>query len=320
MLCLLDWILCHRVDIGEAKRFMPAVQYSHNTTRSLSYGNTPLETMTRLKARSPMKMMAMTGSRIRSEEVNYINAETLKRVKNELLQVNKALDVMHYPLIDKKMKRREQQRKAKLAKYSDAPRMLDAEIGDWVLCALPERTKAHKLFFRWHGPYIVKDVVQGTVIPRYSSGEDAVNTHTWLYEVHLQGRPNRTETMHTSRMKKFAGKDVGMPADVIEQSYHDLRIYDIDNILEYRVVKDTLELKVQWMGFREEEAVWMDAEELRYIDPEKVFTYVRLYHDLNVKLEDLWQLMLDDKAAQRRDREQKRRDKERAKATAKDAK
>ena len=64
----------------------------------------------------------------------------------------------------------------------------------------------------------------------------------------------------------------------------------------------------------------MDAEELRYIDPEKVFTYVRLYHDLNVKLEDLWQLLLDEKAAARRDREQKRRDKERAKAKAKDAK
>ena len=74
--------------------------------------------------------------------------------------------------------------------------MFAGEVGDYVLCALPERTKAHKLYLNWHGPYKIKGVVQGRVSPRFSSGEDAVDESSWLYEVHLCGRPTQTETMH----------------------------------------------------------------------------------------------------------------------------
>ena len=60
----------------------------------------------------------------------------------------------------------------------------------------------------------------------------------------------------------------------------------------------------------------MTAEELRHIDRNNVFTYVRVYHDVDPAIEGMFHLMLNEQAARRRRREEKRRAKE-AKAEAK---
>jgi hypothetical protein len=131
--------------------------------------------------------------------------------------------------------------------------------GDLVLVSYPERPP-NKLAPKWRGPMVVADLRSRSAI----IVQDLCT--------------NKLMEVHISRLKPF---NAARTADPIKVAEIDKDEYAVEQILEHRgTSKKTLQFKVRWMGYGEEEDSWIgfkDAKDLEALD-----VYLKTHPELRI--------------------------------------
>jgi hypothetical protein len=154
--------------------------------------------------------------------------------------INEAIEKM-YEDVKSIAKRRHEANRKRWERYYAPP----FSIGDYVLVG--RRTpKAHKLQLHWQGPYVIIG-----------------SRSTLVYQVNLVGMLLKADerysmSVHASRLRMFADKDLDVTKTLVESAVHDLQFYDIEKIAGWRVSDDTgeIELRIHWLGFEASERTW----------------------------------------------------------------
>jgi hypothetical protein len=140
---------------------------------------------------------------------------------------------------------------------ADTDLVVNFQVGDFVMVAIPARTTKHKLDAYWRGPYRVTRTITD-----------------YVYEVeHIV--THRTTEAHIARIKSYADPELDcsiLLCDHVRQQ--EATTYDVERIVGWRFNNSTMlhEFAVQWLGFSELENTWQDAEEL-YEDVPKIVVH-----------------------------------------------
>ena len=316
--------LCSELKIApeNASCLTPVVQYAQNATKSPTYGVVPMTAMTGITPTSPLKAVVTVGHDIRSSKVVEISEAVLEICKPQMDATRDAIDGLHKDLVSKKTEARAKQRAKRRGRRGVKPHMPQVDVGDFVLVAFPD-AGLHKLRFVWHGPYVVAGPHLSDVIVR-SSPADGINECSHVYVVHPMGQPENTSKVHVERLKRFAAKDVDMPVDILDRAQGDLGSYIVESIDGHRIKDGSVELKIKWLGFTDEDSTFEPLDDKLAEVPVLVREYVRLHKDehalLRKAFDDIDADREADKLARKARRMEARREADADKAAEKRAK
>ena len=115
-------------------------------------------------------------------------------------------------------------------------------VGDFVLCSYPEKPPS-KLHLRWEGPFQVLHTEDGTCKLKNMVSE-------------------KTRDVHVSRLKPFILPEDIQPLDIAR---HDYQEFVVEKIVAHRGpirYKSRMEFKVRWLGYAEDQDLWLSWREL----------------------------------------------------------
>ena len=102
------------------------------------------------------------------------------------------------------------------------------------------------------------------------------------YDVLLLGDPaDRKKPVHWTMMKRFVGPDFERSEELVAGAQHDRQRFYVDDILDWRVTGDEMELLVQWRGF---DPTWEPLERLHEDVPPQVMKFLRENEEGNEEL------------------------------------
>ena len=142
----------------------------------------------------------------------------------------------------------------------DVDLIIDFQVGDMVMVAIPERPSAHKLQAKWRGPYQVTRTINDSV-----------------YEVQHLVTGSRTEA-HVRRVKFYCDAELDIAVPLLDHiSQQETSIYEVEDISgwQYNDEQMTYEVNVKWLGFSASENTWEQIDTMyedvpliitRYID------------------------------------------------------
>ncbi len=253
---LLHCLRALRSELGKAATdwdvLLPAVQYilNHMITESLG-GRTPIEVIMGYKPQQPLDMAMWSG-------VTLTDAKQIDLVFDRIATIAKdlatALHEMHGSMCTRRAQRW-RKRDSKRSRNAPLPKM---NIGDLVMVARHSRA-AHKVTFRWNGPY----QVVGTVNP-------------FVYQVKMIGVDKKPKAVHVQRLKRFSANDIGHDAELRQIAQQDLGTFTVKSLEGWRIGPSrNIELRVFWEGFEERDSTWEDAVKLHEDIPSEVSKYLR---------------------------------------------
>jgi hypothetical protein len=127
-------------------------------------------------------------------------------------------------------------------------------IGEYVLVL--NMVPTNKLRTKWMGPY----QVTGTV-----------NDHVYTLKDLIQGKEH---TVHAQRMKVFADASIDVTEDIKNSAAYDASSF-VDSIVGHRENDEhSIDLRVRWSGFEENEDTWEPVEQLHMDIPFVVERYL----------------------------------------------
>ena len=132
--------------------------------------------------------------------------------------------------------------------------------GDFVLVAVPEPHKRHKLTARWQGPFRITDTISD-----------------YIYEVeHLLSR--KRQQVHWSRLKFYCDDEIEQVVRLREFVRREDQVDTpmVDIILQHKQDPATLQhqFRIRWAGFTEEDDTWEDARFILSVDRVKVDSFL----------------------------------------------
>ena len=228
--------------VKDWESLIPAVQACLNLNKSPSLGDlSPTEVFTGLPVDDPVSVLFDRAADI----LHVCNPpDLIARRTNELRLALERMhkDVDHIQRRHRNSRRKNRNRKRSLPNYS---------IGDFVLVHI-EKPRS-KPAARFDGPYRVT----GTV-----------SDHVYIVE-HLLSQVRKH--VHVERLQFFSVKDnVHLQRIKEHVLFHKSDTYEVDKVLDIRVIDGVEEVRVKWLGFEESEATWEPADVIEEDLPEEV--------------------------------------------------
>jgi hypothetical protein len=141
----------------------------------------------------------------------------------------------------------------------DVDLIVDFQVGDFVMVAVPDRPSTHKLAARWRGPYRVTRTI---------------NDH--VYEVQHLVTENVTEA-HVRRMKFYCDAELDMTVPLADHVVaEEGRPYEVEDVCAWRFNKDSMihEVEIKWLGFSDLENTWEDITVMYEDVPDSVLHFL----------------------------------------------
>jgi transposase InsO family protein len=186
---------------------------------------------------------------IRAAPVPSAEAErTIERLRE-------ALDNVHRDIVDNGAPR------VRGAAQRARGRVVDFGVGDYVLCAVPEPSRVHKLLHRWCGPFVVVAYVEGAA---------------YLVFVIRDLLTNIEQQVHADRLMLYHDLSLNVTEELKQHTSRRAGDYVVERFSGHRCDNDGVwKLRVEWLGFPPEQATYESIEELLTTVPGSVAVYLR---------------------------------------------
>jgi len=126
-------------------------------------------------------------------------------------------------------------------------------VGDFVVCSYPERSPS-KLHLQWEGPFRVVETADDIV-----KIQNTVNL--------------KIKRVHITRLKPFFINENNLPSDIARHDYQEQIVERVLNHLGPKTQKSKMQFQVRWLGFGEDQDLWLPWSELR--DNPALHNYLR---------------------------------------------
>jgi len=241
-----------RTLVSEAKierhdwaRYLPIINSMINgTPSSVLGGKAP---MTAFMAHEPVSPLNVVFSGI-TKTVVPVDTLNKSSVTSRVIKLQKALESIVSDVNDVPRRAPPKRRGAKI---------IDFDVGDFVLVAKPGNRNKDKTMSPWDGPALVVD----TVSPK-------------VFEVrHLLTGESRH--YHVDFIKRYADKDLKVTTQLKNFVAASAIVTNVRDIFDHRFKDGKWELLVAWEGFEDDEVTWQDLEQLYEDVPEMVISYLK---------------------------------------------
>ena len=141
----------------------------------------------------------------------------------------------------------------------DVDLIVDFQVGDMVMVAVPERPSSHKLQAKWRGPYQVVRTINDSV-----------------YEVQHLVTHKLTEA-HIRRIKFSCDAELDIVVQLTDHiSQQETSCYEVEDICAWQYNDEAMqhEVQVKWLGFSEHENTWENIETMHEDVPALVLRYI----------------------------------------------
>jgi hypothetical protein len=238
-----------RIDNSEWPRYLPVINFMLNRTPSAALGGkTPFTAFIGREPDSPLDVVYDGTTK------TVVTTGTLDKadIKSKIADIRKSLDavvreVKYVPRRKPPKRRRE--------------KLIDFDIGDYVLVSKTGRRVKDKTTARWDGPAVIVDAVSPKV-----------------YEVkHLLTGKKRP--YHVDFIRRYADKTLQVTTQLKNFVAAASIVTNIRDILDHRCNGSRWELLVTWQGFDDEESTWQDLEQLYEDASELVVRYIKTVED-----------------------------------------
>jgi hypothetical protein len=235
----------HRVPMHRYTEFLPVVQKRLNHCPSRALGNhSPFEVLFGIPSDSPLDFVLSDAPAVTSGAVfTKLQPEVVDKYCTELRQ---ALARIHSAVLTARQAQADRNRRA-------APKgtPVNFDVNDFVLFA---STFGRKL--KWTGPYRVLRKV-----------------HPYLFEIESLVT-GACRTVHATYLRFYEDSSLQVTAEIKAQAAHDDQGFVIEGFLGHRLVRNSPQLLVSWLGFPNSENSWEPAHRLFQDVPALLRAYV----------------------------------------------
>ncbi|CEP02997.1 hypothetical protein PBRA_009215 [Plasmodiophora brassicae] len=220
----------------------------HHRPQQRLGGRAPVQVHSGVEPDDPLEAVCMNPTRETQVSVAQLTSERIQTLTDELIA---AMNEMHKEVADLS-KRQRAQRREKASGNRKPPNVYQ---GDFVLRAETLRA-GEKLFLKWRGPYRVTEVHSNYIF----EVEDLANG-----DHHI---------VHGSRLQFYCDQKLNITEELKEQIAYDNSPWEIQEIMDARKNREqTIELRIRWRGFSDEESTWEPASVIIEDQPQNGATF-----------------------------------------------
>ena len=227
---------------------IPVVMNSINGTKSERLGDhAPRTVFMGMPANNPLEVCFLPDRPDIRDRLQTLDISNSDRIKRSVEKLFESLADIHAVSTATKQKFQVMREKSYIRSHGlqDHP-LVDFQIGDYVLIAIPTKATKHKLRAVWRGPYKITQ-----------------QQEPYVYQAqHLV--TNAFIEAHITRIKFYADAEVDLtiPQVLDHISNEEFDGYLIETILDNRVHRNEMELFIRWKGLHELENTWEPLREI----------------------------------------------------------
>jgi transposase InsO family protein len=227
----------------------PIVMSIINGTKSDRLGNfAPLTVFMGVVVDSPLDLCYLPYTTAIVDRLNTLDMSTSDRIVKAVKTLRESLETIHAISSATKLKFQAMREKSYMLNHGmqhDKP-LVDFQIGDYVLVALPTQKTKHKLRAMWRGPFQITNQME-----------------PYVYQVRHLITNTLTES-HITRIKFYADREVDMeiPQILDHISNEEFDGYIVDTIIDSRLYRNEQQLLISWKGLHPLENTWEPLREI----------------------------------------------------------
>ena len=237
-----------KLDFKRWKEVLKMVQYSLNHVISDRLGNhTPAEVFLNIpKSNFQLMKQNIDGFETITNQQFIEQFEVkIQHIHNSMLEINKQVQNAR----DKRSKENQKQLQNN--------KLLELNIGDYVLMSKNDRYIINKLIWKWCGPMMVKEKLSDyvyRVIDIVSKDE---------FDAHIE------------RLQFYNDSNLDVTFDLKENAANNSFGYEIDYFVDIREIDDVVQLLVHWRGFEDIDRTWQYLDDLLEDAPKLVHKWLK---------------------------------------------
>ena len=228
---------------------LPMVQGVINHTPSVRLSDkAPVTVMTGLEPSSPLDCIF-----VKRKDVLRKTRVTEMELRKTVTRLRESLHDIHKKVNEKKTQLRRSQRRSRNKVRQKAMKKIDLALGNYVMLAVPSKTRRNKLQPKWTGPWTITEVM---------------SDHVYKLKHPLT---KKVKIAHACRISRY--EDIKLNKAVENQMWHDggKHTFRVEKIVDSRENEDGSEsFLIKWVGFEESDNSWEPADVMMEDIPELV--------------------------------------------------